>query len=100
MAKPRKSRPLFSLFFVVGILTLAGYFTFAAMQGEYGLFERIELEAQRAELQAQYDLLAAEMAAMENLTLRLSDDYLDPDLLDERARRVLGLVRSDEIVIQ
>jgi cell division protein FtsB len=36
---------------------------------------------------------------MENLTHRLSDTYLDLDLLDERARNVLGLVRADEIVI-
>jgi cell division protein FtsB len=100
MARPRKSRSLFSLFFVVGVLTLAGYFTFAAVQGEYGLFERIELEAQRAELKEEYDVLAADLAAMENLTTRLSDDYLDPDLLDERARLVLGMLRADEIVIQ
>ena len=37
---------------------------------------------------------------MENLTRRLSDSYLDLDLLDERARDVLGYVRADEIVIQ
>ena len=36
---------------------------------------------------------------IENLTRRLSDDYLDLDLLDERARDVLGLLRADEIVI-
>jgi cell division protein FtsB len=32
-------------------------------------------------------------------TRRMSDDYLDLDLLDERARSVLGLVRADEVVI-
>jgi cell division protein FtsB len=30
----------------------------------------------------------------------MSDDYLDLDLLDERARKVLGMVRPDEIVIR
>ena len=88
------------MFFIVGVLTLAGYFTFAAVQGEYGLFERIELEAQRSELQQEYDQLEADVVAMENLTKRMSDEYLDVDLLDERARKVLGLVRADEIVIQ
>jgi cell division protein FtsB len=88
------------LFFIVGVFTLAGYFTFAAVQGEYGLFERIELEAQRSELQQEYDQLEADVVAMENLTKRMSDEYLDVDLLDERARKVLGLVRADEIVIQ
>ncbi|HAM89325.1 MAG TPA: septum formation initiator precursor, partial [Rhodobacteraceae bacterium] len=37
---------------------------------------------------------------MENLTHRLSDGYLDLDLLDEQARRVLGMIRPDEIVIR
>jgi cell division protein FtsB len=37
---------------------------------------------------------------MENLTRRLSDDYLDLDLLDQQARDVLGLLRHDEIVIR
>lgn len=100
MARPPKSRSLFSLFFAVGTLTLSSYFTFAAVQGEAGLFEQMKLDAQRSELQAEYDALAAEVARMENLTKRLSDDFLDPDLLDERARDVLGLVRPDEIVIQ
>jgi cell division protein FtsB len=37
---------------------------------------------------------------MENLTKRMSDDFLDLDLLDERSRSVLGMVRPDEIVIR
>jgi cell division protein FtsB len=37
---------------------------------------------------------------MENLTHRLSDDYLDLDLLDEQTRKVLGMIRADEIVIR
>jgi cell division protein FtsB len=31
--------------------------------------------------------------------MRLSDEFLDIDLLDEQAREVLGYVRADEIVI-
>jgi cell division protein FtsB len=37
---------------------------------------------------------------MENLTTRLSDNFLDLDLLDQQARDVLGLIRTDEIVIR
>ena len=37
---------------------------------------------------------------MNNLTRRLSDEYLDIDLLDERVRDVLGYLRADEIVIR
>ena len=79
---------------------LGTYFTFAAVQGDYGLFRRAEIEAEASELQAQLDALNAEIALMENLTHRLSDNYLDLDLLDEQARDVIGLVRGDEIVIR
>lgn len=76
------------------------YFTFAAVQGDYGLFRRVEIEAETVGLQAQLDALNAQVAEMENLTKRLSDTYLDIDLLDQQARDVLGLMRSDEIVIR
>ena len=81
-------------------LAAAGYFAFAAIQGENGLFRRIEIEAERAALERDLARLQAETAALENLTLRLSDAALDLDLLDERAREVLGLLRTDEIVIR
>ncbi|MGO4853154.1 FtsB family cell division protein [Phaeovulum sp. W22_SRMD_FR3] len=85
----------FSLAFVLG-----AYFTFAAVQGGYGVFRRVEVEAETAALNAQRDELKTEVLRMTNLTRRLSDDYLDLDLLDERARDVLGSIRSDEIVIR
>jgi cell division protein FtsB len=78
---------------------LSAYFTFAAVQGDFGLFRRVEIQAEADELRLDLDRLSLEIAAIENLTHRLSDDYLDLDLLDERARSVLGLLRADEIVI-
>ena len=80
--------------------TLGSYFTFAAVQGDYGVFRQVEIAAEAEVLRAERDRLAAELAEMENRTRRLSDDYLDIDLLDEQARAVLGYVRADEIVIQ
>ena len=70
------------------------------MQGDYGLFRRAEIMAERTTLERELATLDAEVARMENLTHRLSDDYLDLDLLDEQARDVLGLIRADEIVIR
>lgn len=101
MARSDRSRaPAFGIFFTVGIITLGGYFVFAAVQGEYGVFRRIQIEAEADLLRHDATRLQAEIDALRNKTHRLSDDYLDLDLLDERARDVLGLVRSDEIVIQ
>jgi cell division protein FtsB len=82
------------------LLGVAGYFVLAAIQGEYGVFRRIELESERAYLQAELELLSAEVERTAERTRRLSDDFLDLDLLDERARQVLGFARADEIVIE
>lgn len=97
----RTARPAFgTLFFFAIAFALSLYFTFAAVQGDYGLFQRAEILGQSTELRAQLASVSAEVAVMENLTQRLSDDFLDLDLLDERAREVLGMVRPDEIVIR
>ncbi|WP_120500975.1 septum formation initiator family protein [Roseovarius sp. EL26] len=94
-------RPAFGVltYFLIAF-GLGAYFTFAAVQGDYGVFRRAEIDAERRALQAQLDQLDAEIATMENLTKRLSDTYLDLDLLDQQARDVLGLLRADEIVIR
>ena len=81
-------------------LGVASYFAFAAVQGDSGLLRRLEVEADLRAMERQRAALEAEVARMENLTRRLSDDFLDLDLLDERARDMLGLVRPDEIVIR
>ena len=94
-------RPAFgTLTYFLIAFGLGAYFTFAAIQGDYGVFRRAEINAEQRALQIQLDQLDAEIATMENLTKRLSDTYLDLDLLDQQARDVLGLLRADEIVIR
>lgn len=97
----KSNRPSWGSFlFFGGAFLLALYFTFAAVQGDFGVFRRAEVEAETRSYQAQLNDLLTEIHRMENLTRRLSDDYLDPDLLDERARDVLGMIRADEIIIR
>ena len=79
---------------------LTAYFVFAAVQGDFGHFRRVQIEADEQALKVQLAQLHAERAKLQNKTRRLSDNYLDLDLLDERARRVLGMARGDEILIQ
>jgi cell division protein FtsB len=85
---------------LLGLILAGGYFFFAAVQGQYGVLRETAVRAEAAALSAELASLQAEVARMENLTRRLSDDYLDLDLLDERARDVLGLIRADEVVIR
>ncbi|MHA6344623.1 FtsB family cell division protein [Roseivivax sp. CAU 1761] len=95
-----RSRPFGPLTFFAGSVMIGAYFTFAAVQGDYGLFRRAEIEVEETRLAAELAQLEAEVARMENLTRRLSDDYLDVDLLDQQARDVLGLLRADEVVVR
>lgn len=98
-AKPKKLSVSAVVFFALMFL-LASYFTFAAVQGNFGLFRRVQIQAQEHELSVQLAQLQAQVSVMSNKTRRLSDDYLDLDLLDEQARKVLGLARGDEILVR
>ena len=81
-------------------MALGMYFTFAAVQGDYGLFRRAEILNEAAKLETELVSLHAEIASLENLTRRMSDDYLDIDLLDQQSRDILGQIRADEIIIR
>lgn len=75
-------------------------FGYAAVRGPNGL-------AAQSNYQARSDILRTELAnvklyrnALENRVLRLSDSYLDLDLLDEQARRRLVVIRPDEQILR
>ncbi len=97
----KRTRPAIAPLFYFGTAIVLGlYFTFAAVQGAFGLFNRVQVEAEIVHLRAERDTLARDLAVVTNRARRLSDDFLDLDLLDERARDVLGLARPDEIIIR
>lgn len=100
MGAPRTQAGIGGAIYFVVIVGLGIYFTFASVQGDYGLFQRIQIEAETQSLRKERDALSAQITALTNKTHRLSDDYLDLDLLDEQARSVLGFVRADEIVLR
>lgn len=76
------------------------FFSYAAMNGEYGMFQLFHVRAQESQLQSELDNLRGDRMNLANRTKRLSNQYLDLDLLDEQARKVLGMARGDEIVIR
>jgi cell division protein FtsB len=100
LSKPR-SRPHFGgMMYFALTATLSAYFAFAAVQGDYGVLRQAQTAGELQTLTAERDALLADLTKLKTLTHRLSDDYLDIDLLDEQVRSVLGYVRPDEIVIR
>jgi len=83
---------------VIGI-GLTAYFLYNLIEGNHGLIQWLsvtrEIRAERANLEA----VKAERAALDLRVSDLKPDHLDPDLLDERVRATLNLVKPDEIVI-
>lgn len=100
MAAAHTNRGLGGLIYLGIAFVVGASFTFAAVQGDYGIFARVAINAEAAVLTEERDRLATELAEMQNLTRRLSDEYLDIDLLDQQTRDVLGYMRSDEIAIR
>ena len=82
---------------LVGVIAI---FAHSGLQGSHGLAAFRDAHAEERRLQSQLSKIQEERAELANKVRRLSDRYLDLDLLDERARAVLGLVRTDEIVIR
>ena len=97
---PHSRARLGSMMYFALAATLGAYFTFAAVQGDYGVLRQAQTADEMQGLSAERDTLLAELGALKNRTKRLSDSYLDMDLLDEQVRSVLGYVRADEIVIR
>jgi cell division protein FtsB len=97
----RQTQPAIGgMLFLFAMFLIGGYFAFAAVQGDYGVFRQVQIRSELQDLQAEKAKLEAELSELANRNRRLSDNYLDVDLLDQQARDVLGYVRADEIVIR
>lgn len=75
------------------------YFGFHAMQGSYGIWSKMKYDAEAVELQATLDEIRAEHADLERHMAMLRPASLDPDLVDERARRALNVLGPNEVII-
>lgn len=100
MSNFQKRASLGPLLYFGLILILGMYFAFAAIQGDYGLFRRAQINAEADQLRLELAEFNERVVWIQNKTRRMSDEYLDLDLLDEQARALLGMIRSDELVIR
>ncbi len=80
-------------------LAIAGYFSYHAVSGERSLLVWLQLNQQITEARNTAQSLAGERWIIEKRVALLRPDNLDPDMLEERVRIMLGLARDDEVVI-
>ena len=86
---------------VVPVVTAAflAYFGFHAWHGQYGIYAKYDLEKRVASLQAELERVKSRRMALESRVRMLQDGSIERDMLDEHARRALGVVRPDEVIV-
>jgi len=87
-----------ALVLAVGAGALA-YFGFHAINGQRGLVAWFQVGQRIEQLDNRWVLNQARIDSLELAVSLLRVESLDPDMLDERARHILGLAHPDEIII-
>ncbi|GHF28335.1 hypothetical protein GCM10017044_24420 [Kordiimonas sediminis] len=75
------------------------YIAFHAFQGSSGLGELKRLERRIVEVQGVAMDVEHERHVIERRLDALSEDSIDPDMLEEKVREKLGFVHPDELVL-
>ena len=78
---------------------LAAYFGYHAVNGSRGLFAWREVDAQLETSRHELENLRAERQSLEQRVRRLRHNSLDPDLIDELARKELSFVEPLDVII-
>jgi cell division protein FtsB len=96
---PRLRSALTTLCLYVLAALLIGYFGINAYTGNHGLKARQDLDQQIAALTTELTGVKAEREQWQRRVSLLKSDRIDPDMLDERARSLLGVVDPRDTVM-
>src|SRR3712207_2889097 len=100
MVVRRRVRKILIPLALYGVSALVvGYFVHHAQNGSRGLQAKRELKIQAHAVTKELDALKAERADWERRIALLRTDQIDRDLLEERARALLGRVHRNDVVI-
>lgn len=80
-------------------VAMLGYFAYHSFNGDYGIWSRERMEAEAVRLEAELAALQKERKALAFRADLLRSESLDPDMVDERARRNLNVLHPDELMI-
>jgi cell division protein FtsB len=93
-------RNLFDIIVMAMCLLLFGLYGWHAQYGPRGFDNQASLMGQVVTLESERDGIRARREALEARVSLLRPETIDPDMLDEMARRVLGFVRQDDVLVR
>ncbi len=83
---------------VIGICAI-GYFAYHAINGQRGMLALRQLTQQVDVANLEFQSVHSERKSLEHKVKLLHPESLDPDMLDERARLMLGYGYEDDIIV-
>ncbi len=86
--------------FNILILLMLIYFIFHSIYGSRGIIAYFKLQAELEDAHAKLSVLRSKRLEIENRAKLLRPESLDRDMLDEKARNVLGFVTPQELVFK
>jgi cell division protein FtsB len=99
VSDPRLRSILSTLCLYVMAALLIGYFGINAYTGDHGLRAKKDLDREIAELSLDLKHVKAERDQWQRRVSLLRSDSLDPDMVEERARALLGYVDPRDVVV-
>ena len=100
MVTHRRRRVVLTVLGLYGFAALfIGYFGVNAFTGAHGLRAQADLDKQLVAMQQELGQLKAQRAVWEKRVSLLRSDRIDPDILDERARALLGYADPRDITL-
>jgi cell division protein FtsB len=97
--RQRRKSYLRPLIVPVLALTFTGYFAWHGWHGSFGMEARRQLAVEADRLDRELTKARAERLAVERRVNLLRSANLESDMLDERAREILGFANANEVAI-
>ncbi|MGI6247087.1 MAG: FtsB family cell division protein [Pseudochelatococcus sp.] len=100
MVKRKRLRAiLIPVFLYAASAVVVGYFLSHAQNGARGLEAKREYKRQIFEKTVELETLKAEHAEWDRRIALMRADRIDADILEEEARKTLGLVHSKDVIV-
>jgi cell division protein FtsB len=100
MVSHRRRRAILTAIVLYAFAALyIGYFGVNAFTGRHGLRAQQDLEQQLASMQHELAGLKAERGSWERRVSLLRSERIDPDMLEERARALLGFADPRDLIL-
>ncbi|MCZ4273069.1 FtsB family cell division protein [Maritalea porphyrae] len=81
------------------LIAFQGYLGYHLVEGNFGIVSQAKFSEQLIELSQERDQLAHRVEVAQNRNSLLTTDRLDPDLLTERARHLLGFSNPNDLIV-